>query len=140
MMTKTTQKPAKKILKKKRTTSIWTDEDKEPSPTTSDTLNSNMIPEGGYCYSEKSNCPYYDYKTIGKVKVPYCKYLKQGGTDHNWTEEEWSILENHFGTDENIYEQLPLPDLWDKCKYCGINEPDQEVGIYSHHDHGGKGG
>ncbi len=64
-------------------------------------LDISKIPKGYYCYtwievpSEKNNfkgrterCPFYKYKEISGVKVPWCDYLNLGGMDNNWTEEE----------------------------------------------------
>jgi len=56
------------------------------------------IPKGGYCYDEKSTCPFWDIDpSKPQQENGYCHYLK---------ESDW----------------LMGGLLWDQCKECNIND------------------
>lgn len=95
----------------------------------------SLIPPGPYCYvmdftkeSESRNpedgipvvyCPFSKTKDINGVPVPWCTFLNKGGTSNDHTEEQWAKLVEYFGSDDNIFDRLPLDLLWDSCKECG---------------------
>lgn len=92
-----------------------------------------LIPPGPYCYvidftKEDQNttgvpvryCPYHSKKEFNGVKVPWCLFLNEGGTDNYFTDEQWEKLVDHFGSDDNIFNFLPLDLLWDSCKQCSV--------------------
>jgi hypothetical protein len=81
-----------------------------------------LIPNGIYCYNGNVYCPYSTSKNFNDVRVPWCDYLDKGGVDNGHTEEEWNKLIEYFGTENNIFDFLPLDLLWDSCKECGINK------------------
>lgn len=99
----------------------------------------SLIPKGQYCYTwlefpSKENgfkgktkpCPFYGNKDINGVKVPWCSYLEEGGTDNGWEDEEWQKVKARYKTEEDMDNALPLSLLWDACKECGENFEDDE--------------
>jgi hypothetical protein len=100
----------------------------------------DAIPEGVYCYTtgsiEKSEnngflsktgvCPHYSYKDINGVKIPFCKFLCKGSVPNSLTDTDFEKLEKHFGSEDEVFEGLPLDLLWDQVKECGINFGDIE--------------
>lgn len=97
----------------------------------------SIIPKGPYCYGKLiradnkppfrrtyKSCPYNGTKKIAGVWVCWCKYLDQGGTHNETTDEEWQKLIAHFGTEEKAFDALPLFLLFDSCKECGVHECD----------------
>jgi hypothetical protein len=95
----------------------------------------SLIPKGDYCYTwvevpsvennfhgKTKNCPYVKWKTIDGVKVPWCEFLECGGTNNNWSHEEWEKIRKHYGSEEKLDKNLPLFLLFDGCKECGVNE------------------
>ena len=96
----------------------------------------SVIPKGCYCYepSEGHNkygipnvkyCPYMTSKEYNGVLCPYCAYLEQGTVD--CTDEDFKKLVEHFGSEEKVFEGLPLTLLFDSCKECGINDDDETL-------------
>lgn len=94
----------------------------------------SQIPPSIYCYtwikfpSEENNwrgktkfCPFYSFKEINGVKIPWCSYLNLGGMDNNWNEEDWNKVRSHYKTEEEMDKELPLFLLWDACKECDEN-------------------
>lgn len=93
-----------------------------------------LIPPGQYCYVHDFtkpsdnisipivSCPHRTEKDIAGVQVPWCKFLNSGGTENSkWSEEEWQKLITHFGSENNLFDNLPLSLLWDDCKECDVN-------------------
>ncbi len=96
-----------------------------------------LIPPGPYCYiwkiypSKKNNyrgktkcCPFFIKKIINNVSVPWCEYLSLGGIDNNWNEKDWEQIRAHYKSEEEMDKELPLFLLFDQCKECGENNPD----------------
>lgn len=97
----------------------------------------SVIPEGPYCYlpdieknknKDKNDtayyikpCPYYSSIEDEGVKLPYCKFLEQGGTENGMSNEDFKKLEKKYGPDK-IWDKYPLGLLWDQVKECGEND------------------
>ena len=97
----------------------------------------NLIPPGPYCYVidiRKQDaripgdgvpivcCPHKKTREFNGTSIPWCVYLEQGGLRNDHTEEEFEKLVHHFGTDDAVFDFLPLDLLWDGCKECGENK------------------
>lgn len=88
------------------------------------------IPHGPYCYTGVGEtykpCPFYSYQDINGVSVPYCEFLKKGGTPNPQSEQTaddyYEKLIDHFGSIEKVWEGLPLDLLFDQCKECSHND------------------
>ena len=82
-----------------------------------------IIPKGIYCYDEKGRCPYFSHIEKAGIKIPYCKYLKEGSLPNELTDEDFERLKNfhHTTSDEDIWNLYPLDFLWDQVKECGEN-------------------
>jgi hypothetical protein len=109
----------------------------------------SVIPKGSYCYTwieepSKNNnyrgktkvCPYYQFKIINGVEIPWCDYLNMGGTpgDGKWKgwEEENNPMKKlitYFGSEAEVDEKLSLFLLFDMCKECGENDQDEYYNI-----------
>lgn len=108
------------------------------------------IPKGLYCYTftgergidEKTGlptmkikrCPYYTWKNLNGVDVPYCKFLKEYGQtnpsreNHDYDLEHKKLLE-YFGSEEKMDKIInggAFDLLWDGCKQCEVNEGKRE--------------
>lgn len=96
----------------------------------------SLIPIGHYCYHLDNSydgpkieeysfpivsCPYDSYKNINGVNVPYCAYLEKSGCKNGWKDGEFEKLIEYFGSEDAVYDNLPLDLLWDSCKECGEN-------------------
>ncbi len=93
-----------------------------------------LIPKGGYCYdgievigSDSSTpvikirlCPYWKRKKINGVEVNWCEFLDQGGMPNE--EIDFQKLIEHYGSEDGVYDNLPLSLLFDQIKCCGENE------------------
>ncbi len=90
----------------------------------------NLIPIGPYCYTYKDSkyipCPYFKIKNINSIPVSWCDYLGLGGItgDHNAPENQYEKLLEYYKTEEAMDKELPLSLLFDQCKECGENDPD----------------
>ena len=93
----------------------------------------SIIPKGPYCYSRAEGvnkygipnakyCPYMTSKDYNGVTCPYCSYLEKGGLDNIVTDGDFAKLIEHFGSEEKVFDGLPLTLLFDSCKECGENE------------------
>ena len=92
-----------------------------------------LIPPGPYCYviditkpkqPEEDGapvvyCPHFTNKEFNGVNVPWCNFVNKGGTSNNHNDEDWAKLVEKFGSDDNVFDFLPLDLLWDACKECG---------------------
>lgn len=107
----------------------------------------SIIPHSEYCYtwtevpSKENNytgkikqCPYYQIKNIDGVEIPWCDYLELGGTPGDGTWDGWNDYEKaleklskHFGSKEEVDNKLCLFLLFDSCKECGINIPEDRL-------------
>lgn len=91
----------------------------------------SLIPYGPYCYTYKDDryipCPYYKIRDINSIPVPWCEYLELGGMigDHHAPENQYKKLLEYYGTEEKMDKELPLFLLFDQCKECGENYPDE---------------
>jgi len=96
--------------------------------------NEQLIPTGGHCYewierpSAENNfvgktkpCPFYGEMVFNNVNVPWCHFLDKGGLDERDYGEDWGKLVQHFGSEEEVLEALPLGLLWDGVKECGVS-------------------
>ena len=101
-------------------------------------MNKDLIPKGHYCYHYDStienntsgyicNCPYNNYKTINGVDVDWCDYINQGDLGNSMSEEDFEKLVEHFGSEDEVYNNIRLSLLWDGCKECGENYGDDET-------------
>lgn len=101
-------------------------------------MDEKLIPPGPYCYKLTNElneygipktimCPYYEYKKIADVDVPFCSFLNLGGTQNGWSIEESEKIEQHYGSFDKTCEELPLFLLWDCVKECGINDDDNSI-------------
>lgn len=103
------------------------------------------IPPGPYCYTIKkikedpegkeppvvltNVCPYWDrIDDLGDQECGYCHYLGYGDYDIN-NDETREFICTTPGTGEKLIVKAPdMPFgvglLWDRCKECGINDPD----------------
>lgn len=65
----------------------------------------DVIPVGPYCHGANGTCPYWGMdETQESQNNGYCALLKQGDWQHDG-----------------------IGLLWDQCKECGINDPDEDV-------------
>jgi hypothetical protein len=107
-------------------------------------LNASNIPEGLYCYKYRERkadepefneaglpiryveyCPFYGWKEIGGVEMPWCSFLNQGGYDNiEYSKGELESIRATFKTQKEHDDALPLFLLWDGCKECGQNYGD----------------
>ena len=92
------------------------------------------IPKGPYCYRIKKvvpdtvygfriltkNCPYSRLNKINGVEVAWCDYLEQGGLLNEPT--DMNKLIEYFGSEEKVFEGLPLSLLFDSVKSCGVKD------------------
>ena len=99
------------------------------------------IPVGQYCYRLKGNmkykadgapywsakyCPYMGNRKFNGVPVTWCKFLRLGSVPNGTTEEQYTKLREHFGSEEKQDKVLPLFLLWDSCKECAVKFRDDE--------------
>ena len=63
------------------------------------------------------------------MNVYWCTYLNKGGLGCIESDKEWSKLVKYFGTEDGVFEMLPLDLLFDGCKHCGVN-CDEEGEMY----------
>jgi hypothetical protein len=93
------------------------------------------IPSGNYCYKwievpdpangyvgKTKPCPFYGHRMLSEISIPWCYFLDKGGLPNSDLGQDWSKLVSHFGTEKNVYRELPLTLLWDGVKECGENE------------------
>lgn len=103
------------------------------------------IPKGFYCYTftgergvskdglptkKIKRCPFYTWKNLNGVDVPYCGLLREyGQTDpslenHDYDLEHKKLVE-YFGSEEKMGKIIrggAFDLLWDMVKECGVNE------------------
>jgi hypothetical protein len=98
----------------------------------------SAIPRGHYCYTVKeivrdekfgyrmiqNVCPYFGYKDFGGVDQPFCSFLEKGSLSNSTNDEDFKKLAIHFGSEEAVFNGLPLSLLWDQVKECGENNND----------------
>ena len=88
-------------------------------------LDITKIPQGPYCYTyindKYVHCPYAESINDEGVVLPFCTFLKQGGTSNYTTDEEFEILVKKYGSDDEVWKKYPLDLLWDSVKECGEN-------------------
>lgn len=93
----------------------------------------SKIPKGNYCYKfikgkskcgipKSKYCPYSSWKEINGTKVAWCEYLELGGLLNGGTDEDYKRLIEFFGSEEALWDGLPLDLLFDDCKECGVNK------------------
>ena len=98
----------------------------------------SVIPKGDYCYKIKKvngdgyldidKCPYFISKFYNGVEQPYCSLLEKGSLANGTSKEEFEKLIEHFGSEDAVFEGLPLFLLWDMVKECNENHyTDQEL-------------
>lgn len=98
----------------------------------------SLIPKGDYCYTwietpsvenkfrgKVKNCPYFKYKEMNGVKVPWCDYLECGGLPNNGG--EINKIRKYYGSEEKMDKELPLFLLFDGVKECGENKWEDET-------------
>lgn len=101
-------------------------------------MDESQIPKGSYCYSLSNElnehgfpktiiCPFFEYKEVVGVQVPFCNFLNLGGPQNGWTEEESEKIDQFYGSREKTDEMLPLFLLWDQVKECGMNDDDESI-------------
>ena len=99
----------------------------------------SLIPNGPYCYGSLikaddkypfcrtyESCPYNTFKEFNEVSVLWCDFLEKGGLPDDLTDEDWQKLVEHFGSDDKVFDALPLTLLFDSVKECGENEDYKE--------------
>lgn len=98
----------------------------------------SLIPQGVYCYkfdylepNRCSNepgaiptvsCPYSSYKEINGATVYWCDFLDKGGLPNGMPTGHFDKLVEHFGSEDAVFESLPLDLLFDDCKECCEND------------------
>jgi len=98
-------------------------------------MKNKKIPIGHYCYTiDYDNydsahpditpiieCPYKGIIEINGVSLPHCSYLNKAGMRNNIEDDDFEKLVHHFGSIDEVFNNLPLDLLWDGCKECGEN-------------------
>jgi hypothetical protein len=91
----------------------------------------SQIPKGYYCYRfvkgknkygipNTESCPYLNGKEINGVVVPWCEYLEKGGIGNDGTKEDWQKLIDFFGSEDALFDALPLTLLFDSVKNAAL--------------------
>ena len=95
------------------------------------TFDETVIPAGYYCYA-KTVCPYW-YRVPGKgeTECGYCSFLSKGDWELNPVYNKTNRIVQSANTDhvgktvsEIFGDDFPSSLLFDQCKECGINIPE----------------
>ena len=87
----------------------------------------NWVDDDGMPHMGVDLCPYWGDKEIGGTHICWCSFLEAGGT-YNDDRTDWDKLIEFFGSEEAAFDSddTSLFLLFDQCKECGENYPDEE--------------